>query len=226
MKFILGEKLNMTQAFREDGTVVPVTRVKAGPCIVTQVKSSEQNENEVNAIQVGFGEQKEFRLNKAQQGHLKDLRPVKIMRDFRIESDHNLSRGDELTVNIFEEGETVNVQGATKGKGFQGVMKRHNFSGAPASHGTKDQHRMPGSAGPTGPSRVFKGKKMPGRDGGKQTTIENLEIVEIKTDEDELWIKGGLPGAKGNLVEIFTSSGSIELEEDSESSGDSENNDL
>lgn len=210
----------MTQSFKEDGTVVPVTRVKAGPCVVTQVKDSDQNKNEVDAIQLGFGDQKEFRLSKAQQGHLKDLDPVKIMRDFRVESDHNLARGDKLTVKIFEEGEKVDVQGATKGKGFQGVMKRHDFAGAPATHGTKDQHRMPGSAGPTGPSRVFKGKKMPGRDGGNQTTIENLEIVEINSEDDELLIKGGLPGARGNLLEIITEEGSIELENSKETNND------
>ncbi|MFB6225741.1 MAG: 50S ribosomal protein L3 [Candidatus Paceibacteria bacterium] len=214
MKFLLGRKLDMTQAFRDDGEVIPVTRVQAGPCIVTQVKEGGQNENEVSAVQIGFEEQKQWRLNKPQQEHLQDLQPVKIMQDFRIDPDHQLERGDKLTVNIFETGEKVDVQGTTKGRGFQGVVKRHDFAGAPATHGTKDQHRMPGSAGPTGPSKVFKGKKMPGQMGNKSTTIQNLEIVDIKSDEDELLIKGGLPGAKGNLLRIFTDEGTIELTED------------
>ena len=218
MKFILGEKLDMTQAFKEDGTVIPVTRVQAGPCVVTQVKSSEVNNNEVNAVQIGFGEQKEFRLNKPQQKHLKDIDPVKVMRDFRLEKETKLSRGDKFTVSVFEKGDTVDVQGETKGKGFQGVVKRYDFAGAPATHGTKDQHRMPGSAGPTGPSRVFKGKKMPGRMGDDTTTIQNLEIIKVKEEDDELWIKGGLPGAKGNLLKIYCDEGEIEVQQ--EESGD------
>jgi len=217
MKFLLGEKLDMTQVFKEDGEVVPVTRVQAGPCVVTQVKDGSVNDNEVNAVQIGFGDQKKWRLNKAQQQHLEDLDPVKVMRDFRIEPDHELKRGDVLDVNIFEEGEKVNVRGTTKGQGFQGVVKRHNFAGAPATHGTKDQHRMPGSAGATGPAKVFKNKKMPGRMGSKKTTIQNLEIVKIKPKEEELLIKGGLPGSRGNLLRIFTEEGKIELERKSDS---------
>lgn len=203
----------MTQVFRENGDVVPVTRVKAGPCVVTQVKDGDLNENEVNAVQVGYGEEKELRLNKPQKNHLGDLDPVEVMRDFRVESDHDLERGDLLNVEIFEEGEKVSVQGTTKGKGFQGVVKRHDFAGAPATHGTKDQHRMPGSAGATGPSRVFKGKKMPGRMGGDKATIENLEIVKIKPEENELLIKGGLPGARNNLLRVFTRESSIDTED-------------
>ncbi|PSO45940.1 MAG: 50S ribosomal protein L3 [Parcubacteria group bacterium QH_9_35_7] len=225
MKFLLGEKLDMTQVFKEDGEVVPVTRVQAGPCVVTQVKDGSVNDNEVNAVQIGFGDQKKWRLNKAQQQHLEDLDPVKVMRDFRIEPDHELKRGDVLDVNIFEEGEKVNVRGTTKGQGFQGVVKRHNFAGAPATHGTKDQHRMPGSAGATGPAKVFKNKKMPGRMGSKKTTIQNLEIVKIKPEEEELLIKGGLPGSRGNLLRIFTEEGKIELERESDSEEKAEQED-
>lgn len=215
----------MTQVFKDDGTRVPVTRVQAGPCVVTQVKTSETDNYE--AVQVGFEEQKKYRLNKAQRGHLTDLNPVKIIREFRTEGlEHDLERGDEFDLTIFESGDKVDVTGETKGKGFQGVVKRHNFAGAPASHGTKDQLRMPGSAGQTGPSRVFKGKKMPGRMGGGTTTIQNLEIVEIDEEAGELLIKGGVPGSRQNLLRIYTEEGQIETlgskEESAEESAEQE----
>lgn len=212
----------MTQVFKDDGTRVPVTRVKAGPCVVTQVKT--EDTDDYSAVQIGFEEQKKHRLNKAQKGHLTDLNPVKIIREFRTDDvNHDLERGDEFDLNIFSSGDKINVTGETKGKGFQGVVKRHDFAGAPASHGTKDQLRMPGSAGQTGPSRVFKGKKMPGRMGGGTTTIQNLEIVEVDDDAGELLIKGGLPGAKDNLLRIYTEEGDMEtLSSDSEEQKDQE----
>lgn len=212
MKFILGTKLGMTQVFREDGTVVPVTRVKAGPCVVTQVKSGKGNG--VQAVQLGFGEQKAFRLPKAQQGHLKDLATVRYMRDFRTDGDEGLKRGDTFTVKIFEAGEKVQVVGKAKGRGFQGVVKRHGFAGGPASHGHKDQLRMPGSIGSTGPARVFKGTRMGGHMGDNRVTVKNLEVVEIHEDENELLIKGAIPGARGGLLLISTPDGKIEIAEE------------
>ena len=199
----------MTQVFREDGSVVPVTRVKAGPCVVTQVKTAERDN--VSAVQIGFGDQKQFRLRKAQQGHLQGLKAVKVMRDIATKSDdHGLERGDTFTANIFEKGEKVEVVGTSKGKGFQGVVKRWNFKGSPKTHGHKDQHRMPGSIGATGPARVFKGTKMGGHMGVDRVTVKNLEILDIDLENGELLIKGAIPGARGGLLIIKTSEGKIE----------------
>lgn len=209
MKFILGKKLGMTQVFRADGTVVPVTRVKAGPCVVTQVKTKEKDG--ASAVQVGFGEQKAFRLNKAIQGHLKDLSTVSVMRDFSDDTDHGLKRGDTFTVSIFEPGEKVKVTGKSKGRGFQGVVKRHNFAGSPASHGHKDQLRMPGSIGATDPGRVFKGTRMGGHMGDARVTVSNLEIIEVLPEFDEILIKGAVPGARGGLLMISTPEGKIAI---------------
>ena len=197
----------MTQVFREDGTVVPVTRVQAGPCVITQIKTKEHDG--ANSVQIGYGSQKKFRLNKPTQGHLKDLEPVKYMRDFRIEGSCELSRGDKFNVSIFEAGEKVEVTGTSKGKGFQGVVKRHNFSGSPASHGHKDQLRMPGSIGSTDPGRVFKGMRMGGHMGDDRITVKNLEIIEVNAEGNELLIKGAIPGARGGLILIKTRSGNI-----------------
>jgi large subunit ribosomal protein L3 len=209
MKFILGKKIGMMQVFREDGTVVPVTRVQAGPCIVTQIKTKEKDG--ASAVQVGFGEQKKFRLNKAKQGHLKDLTTVRIMRDFRIEEGHDLKRGDQFTVGIFQPGEKVQVTGSSKGKGFQGVVKRHGFHGQPSTHGHKDQSRHSGSIGAGGVARVWKGKRMGGHMGDERVTVKNLEIVEIRPTENELLIKGAVPGARHGLLLIFTGGGKMEM---------------
>lgn len=211
MKFILGTKRGMTQVFREDGTVVPVTRVQAGPCVVTQVKA--QKGNGVNAVQIGFGEQKAFRLSKAVQGHLKGLTTVRVMRDIATgDEDQGVQRGDTITVKTFVPGDKVQVSGTAKGRGFQGVVKRHNFSGAPASHGHKDQLRMPGSIGATGPARVFKGTRMGGHMGDNRVTVKNLEIIEVHPEENELLIKGAVPGARGGLLIISTNEGMIEVD--------------
>lgn len=212
MKFIVGKKLGMTQVFRDNGEVVPVTRISAGPCVVTQVKVKEKNKDSVNAVQVGFGEQKLFRVKKPQQGHLKDLTTVRFMRDFRVEDGHGLKRGDVFTVKIFKPGDKVNVVGKSKGRGFQGVVKRHGFHGSPASHGHKDQLRMPGSIGSTDSARVFKGTRMAGRMGNDRVTIKNLEIMGVKEDDNELLIKGAIPGARGGLLLISTEEGKIEIE--------------
>jgi len=201
----------MTQVFREDGTVVPVTRVQAGPCFVTQVRQ----ENGTAKIQIGFGMQKTFRLNKAQQGHVKGINhengiTIKYLRE--TESDQAMSRGDKFTVTTFTPGEKVKVIGTSKGKGFQGVVKRHGFRGGSTSHGHKHDLRAPGSIGAGGVQRVFKGMRMAGHMGDAQITVKNLEIVEVDPANNEMLIKGAIPGAFGSLVFISTDNGNIEVE--------------
>lgn len=218
MKFILGRKLGMTQIFRPDGTAVPVTRVEAGPCVVTQVKTKAHDG--ANAVQVGFGAQKVFRLTQAEQGHVKDIRvgadagtTVRWIRDMNVHDEtHELKKGDVFKATIFTPGEKVQVVGVSKGKGFQGVVRRHGFSGGPASHGHKDNLRMPGSIGSTGPQRVFKGTRMPGHMGDQQVTVKNLEIVEVNSDTNEVLIKGAVPGARNGLLVISSQEGKIEIE--------------
>lgn len=211
MKFILGTKIGMTQVFRVDGAVTPVTRVQAGPCVITQVKTMEKDG--AKAVQIGFGTQKMFRLNKAEQGHLKGLSTVRYLRDCRTdESNDSLNRGDVFTVKNFVPGEKVQVTGTSKGKGFQGVVKRHGFAGGPASHGHKDNLRMPGSIGAGGVQRVFKGMRMAGHMGDDRVTVKNLEVVEVDLEKNEILIKGAIPGARGGLILIATNNGKIEVE--------------
>ena len=214
MKFIIGQKLAMTQVFKDDGTVVPVTRVKAGPCVVTQIKTKERDN--VEAVQIGYGEQKSFRLNKPMRGHLGANPAVRHLRDFNVSEDQGLVQGDLFTVKIFEKGEKVQVVGNSKGKGFQGVVKRHRFKGSPASHGHKDQLRMPGSIGATDAARVFKGTRMAGHMGDARVTVINLEIIEIDVENNELLIKGAVPGARNGLLLISTKEGKIEPEKKEE----------
>lgn len=214
MKFILGKKLGMTQVFRANGLVVPVTRIQAGPCIVTQVKTEEQDG--VKAIQIGFDKQKLFRLSRAERGHVKDIAfesgiTVRYIRAVRVEDDMGMKRGDRFNVNVFTSGEKVQVVGTSKGKGFQGVVKRHGFAGGPASHGHKDNLRMPGSIGAGGVQRVFKNMRMGGHMGSEQVTVKNLEIVEVKPETHELLIKGAIPGGRNSLVLISTPEGKIEI---------------
>lgn len=210
MKFILGTKRGMTQVFRQDGTVVPVTRVLAGPCVVTQVKGAAKDN--VNAVQIGYGDQKSFRLSKSEQGHLKGLATLRFLRDLKTgDTEHGLKRGDTFTVSIFEQGDKVQVMGTSKGKGFQGVVKRHGFHGSPATHGHKDQLRMPGSIGAGGVQRVFKGVRMGGHMGDAQVTVKNLEVIEVHPETNELLIKGAIPGARGGLLVISTPNGKMEI---------------
>lgn len=204
MKFILGKKIEMTQIWRDE-VVVPVTKIQAGPCIVVQVKTKERDGYE--AVQVGFGEKKKKNIKKPQAGHMKSLGNFAYLREFRLdktkdEQKPSLKRGDVITVDTFLEGDKIKVTSISKGRGFQGVVKRHKFAGAPASHGTKDQLRMPGSIGATGPAHVFKGTRMPGRMGGDQVTVSNLEVVKIDVKNNILYIKGAVPGARGSLVLI------------------------
>lgn len=196
MKFILGKKIGMTQVFLPSGEVVPVTRVIAGPCTIVQVKEKEK------AIQLGFGEKKEFRLNKPDAGHLKDLTPAAWLKEFAVEKTDNINRGDLVTLETFAIGDEIEVTGVSKGKGFAGVVKRHHFRGGPASHGHKDNLRAPGSIGAGGVQRVFKGMRMAGRMGGEQVTVKNLEVVEIHPETNEIFIKGAVPGGRNSLIVI------------------------
>lgn len=200
MKFILGTKVSMTQVFREDGAVVPVTRVQAGPCVITQVRTKAKDG--VEAVEIGYGVRHLWRVKKPQQGHLKDLPVVRFLRSLTAGEGHGLKRGDTLTVKIFTPGEKIEVTGTAKGKGFQGVVKRHHFHGSPASHGHKDQLRMPGSIGAGGVQRTFKNLRMAGHMGDQRVTIKNLEIMSVDEAKQELLIKGAVPGARGALLII------------------------
>lgn len=191
----------MTQVFLENGTVVPVTRISAGPCQVVQVK--DEKKNDVKAIQIGFGDIKASRVAKPQTGHLKDLNLVRHLKDFRIgKAEENVKRGDVITVETFSVGDKVLVIGESKGKGFAGVVKRHHFRGGPASHGHKDNLRMPGAIGSGGIQRVFKGLRMGGRMGGERVTVKNLEIIEVHPEVNELYIKGAVPGGRNAMLMI------------------------
>ncbi len=197
MKFILAKKMQMSQVFRPDGTVVPVTLLQAGPCVVTQVKDEERDG--YRAIQVGFAETKKP-VSKPKANHLKGLPMFRILREFRLEDAGELKRGDTIEASQFEPGDRVQVTGISKGKGFQGVVKRHGFAGSPATHGHKDQLRMPGSIGATGVQRVYKGLKMPGRMGNAQVTVKNLEIVDVK--DGVIAVKGAVPGSRNSIIEL------------------------
>lgn len=198
----------MTQKFADDGKVIPVTVVLAGPCFITQLKTEEKDG--YKAIQLGFGSAK--KVSKPVRGHLKNLGPFKYLREFSVDVKNNLKVGQEIKVNIFEPNENISVTGISKGKGFQGVVKRWGFAGSPASHGHKDQLRMPGSIGATGEARVKKGKKMPGHMGANRVTIKNLKIVEVDEKNNLLFIKGAIPGRRNSLV-LISSPGEIKIVE-------------
>jgi len=189
----------MSQRYKDDGTVVPVTLLQAGPCKVTQIRT--EDKDGYVAIQLGCGVSKN--LSKPLQGHLKKSGlATKTLREFRIKDTEGLEVGTEINVSQFKPGEYVAVTGISKGKGFQGVVKRHGFKGGPASHGHKDQLRMPGSIGATGAARVFKGTRMAGHMGAEQVTVKNLEVVEVDTENNILMIKGAVPGARGSVIMI------------------------
>ncbi len=204
MKTLIGRKVGMTQIFDEKGLVVPVTVIEAGPCPVVQVKTIETDG--YNAVQLGFGEVKERRVNKPETGHFKkaNIKPVKHLREFRAcpECITTVKVGDEIKVDTFETGDKVDIQGITKGKGFQGVIKRHGQSRGPMGHGSM-YHRRPGSMGPCAtPGRVFKGKKLPGHMGVDKVTVQNLEVVKVDLDKNAILIKGSVPGNKGSILKI------------------------
>lgn len=184
----------MTQVFKED-KVIPVTLIESGPNFVTQIKTKENDG--YAAAQMGFGETK--KINKSKTGHLKNLPKLRWLREFRVDSTE-LKVGDEKKSDVFSVGDKVNVVAISKGKGFQGVVKRHGFHGGPKSHGQKDRHRAPGSIGSSFPEHVFKGKRMAGRMGGDRVTVKNLEIVEVDSENNLIALKGAVPGRRGTLI--------------------------
>jgi large subunit ribosomal protein L3 len=199
---ILGTKLGMTQIFNESGLAIPVTVIKAGPCVLTQIKTNETDSYQ--AVQIGFSEVRESCLNKPLLGHLSksQLPALKYLKEYKVKSLDGLAISQKITVDSFEVGKMVSISGKTIGKGFAGTVKRHNFARGPMTHGSKN-HREPGSIGQgSTPAKVHKGKKMAGRLGGKQSTIKNLEIVHINADNNILVVKGAVPGKKGNILSI------------------------
>jgi len=209
MAAILGKKLGMTQVFGEDGVVVPVTVIEAGPCKVTAVREAERDG--YGAVQLAFGEVREGKLTKAEEGHLKKAgaAPMRHLVEFRDENlgkenDDPIKIGDEVTVASFEAGQRVKVSGISIGKGFQGGIKRHNFSRGPVSHGSHNV-RAPGSIGASAfPARVFKGMRMPGQMGNKRVTQRGLEVADVDAERNLLLIKGSVPGSRNAVVEVRT----------------------
>ena len=202
MKFILGKKIGMTQMFLEDGTATPVTLVLGGPCSVLQKKTKEKDG--YDALQIGFEKvEKKSKIGKSMKGkeykHIKEFLGSDLC---QTPIDNNLKSGDEINISIFDEGENVKVSGISKGKGFQGGVKRHGFSGRNATHGVKHEHRTIGSTGCRFPQHVQKGRKMPGRMGFERTTVKNLKIMKIDKENNLLVLKGAVPGHKGTLLEI------------------------
>lgn len=197
MKFILGKKIGMSQLFDKEGKVVPITAIEAGPCFVTQIKTQEKDGHE--SIQVGFENLSDKKIKKSQKN-----KPFKWIREFRIKNKDRaeLKSGDKIDVSVFSEGDKVIITGISKGKGFQGVVKRHHFKGGPASHGHRHVLRRPGSIGTSFPERVPKGRRMPGHTGMEQVTVKNLKVALVDVDNNILAIKGAVPGPNGRLLEI------------------------
>ena len=204
-KTLVGKKVGMTQIFDSEGKVIPVTVIEVGPCTVTQIKTVEQDG--YTAVQLGFGDVKERKLTKPELGKFTKakLTPKKYLREFRVDSVEGLNVGDELKADVFQAGDKVDIQGTSKGKGFQGVIKRHGQSRGPMGHGSM-YHRRPGSMGPTStPGRVFPGKKLPGHMGDVTVTIQNLEVIKVDLDKNAILVKGSVPGAKGAILKIKSS---------------------
>ena len=200
-RFILGKKVGMTSIYSEDGQQFPATVIEAGPCYVSQVKTDENDG--YNAVQIGYVFDK--KANKPKVNHFKknNCDPMRYSKEFRINKNEEFKLGEKIDLNIFSLGEFVSVTGTSKGKGFAGVMKRHGFGGGRASHGKNSVMRKPGSVGAgADPSRIWKGKKMPGRYGGDQVTVKNLEVIKIDIENNLLFIKGAVPGSNNNLVSI------------------------
>jgi len=200
-KMLIGKKVGMTQVFNEAGKIVPVTVIEAGPCLISQVKTAATDGYE--AIQIGFGAVKPVKLVKPQAGHFAKagIAPCSYLRELRVADASGYQAGQELKVDLFTQGEKVDVSGTSRGKGFAGTIKRWNFQRGPMAHGSKN-HRRPASAGAKGPARVFKGKKSPGRMGGEKVTVQNLEIVKVDLEHNILLVKGAVPGPKRGLVII------------------------
>ncbi len=204
-KAIIGKKLGMTQLFDNNGNVVPVTVIEAGPCVVAQKKTTENDGYE--AVQIGYGDLKASKVNKPQKGHFAkgDVAPKKVLREFRLEDTSAVNVGDIIKADVFAEGDAVDVRGTSKGKGYAGVIKRWNFSRLKESHGTGPVHRHGGSLGVIDPARVFKGKKMAGHLGHERVTVQNLSVVKVDAEKNIIAVKGAVPGPKGGIVVLFDS---------------------
>ena len=202
---LLGNKIGMTQIFDESGNIIPVTILKVGPCIVTQVKTKAKDG--YDSIQIGYGNVSSKSLTQPELGHLQksNIQPLKYLKEFRVNGDNDFTLGQVLNVNSFSPGQLVNIRGKSIGKGFTGLQKRHNFTRGPMTHGSKN-HKEPGSIGMgTTPGRVLPGKKMAGQLGNKVTTIKKLKVIQINLEENILVIKGSVPGKPGNLLSIIPS---------------------
>ncbi len=196
---IIGKKIGMTRIILENGEMVGITAIEAGPCFVTQIKDLGKDGYE--AVQLGFGRAK--RLNASQKGHLKDISEVRHLHEFRDVDVSSVKRGDKVDVGFLNSGDFVSVSGLSKGRGFAGVVKRYHFAGGPKTHGQTDRHRAPGSIGATtSPGRVLKGKRMPGRMGGKKVTVRNIRVVKVDADRGLLLVEGSAPGARNGLLII------------------------
>ncbi len=199
LRGFLGKKVGMSQIFRENGHVVPVTVIEAGPCSVTQIKT--QGTDGYEAVQLGFGAIKN--LNKPRAGHLKSSTPSRHLREVEADDPSEFELGQRIGVDIFQEGEKVDIIGKSKGRGFAGVMKRHGFHGGPRTHGQSDRARAPGSiGGGTTPGKVYKGMKMAGHMGNRRVTVKNLEIVRVDSERNLLLVKGAVPGGPNGLLLI------------------------
>ncbi len=199
---LLGRKLGMTQVWSEDDRLLPVTVIEAGPCTISQVKTDKKDG--YSAVQIAFGAIKESKVNKPMKGHFDKagIEPKRYLTEVRIDADEKVKLGQKLTVDMFEPGASVHITGVSKGKGFAGVMKRHNFKGGPGGHGSHF-HRAPGSIGMCAtPSRVLRGTKMPGHMGSETVTVRNLEVVKIDVEQNLLIVKGAVPGGKGALLTV------------------------
>lgn len=202
LKGLLGRKIGMTQVFDEQGVASPVTIIEAGPCFVTQVRTPETEG--YSAIQLGFSESHPKKLTGGELGHLKakDLPPLRVLREFRTK-ENDMKVGDKVTVEAFSVGERVDVIGSSKGKGFAGVVKRHNFNGQPKTHGASDRTRAPGSSGSgTTPGRVFRGKRRSGHMGGERVTMQGLRVILVDAERNLIGLRGAVPGPKGGVVVI------------------------
>ena len=205
IKGIIGRKLDMTQIYSEYGNVVPVTLVEAGPCVVVQKKTLKKDS--YSALQLGFAEKKLHRVNKPLQGHYEkhNAVPCYFLKEFKVEENNEFEEGQKINADIFQAGEFVDVTGTSKGKGFAGVVKRWGFGGGPKSHGS-NFHRAPGSMGASAtPARVMKGRKLPGRMGGNRVTVQNIEVVEVKPEQNLILLKGAIPGSKKGIITIKSS---------------------
>ncbi len=205
-KGIVGKKLGMTQLFDEKGNVIPVTVIEAGPCMVCQKKTAENDGYE--AVQIGYGDMKASKVNKPMKGHFakNDVAPKKVLREFRFEDNAAYNVGDVIKADVFAEGDKVDVRGTSKGKGYAGVIKRWNFARLKMSHGTGPVARHGGSLGACStPSRVMKGKKMAGHLGNERVTVQNLDVVKVDAENNIIAVKGAVPGPKGGIVVLFDS---------------------